>query len=126
MAIGVSSIVAVKISSPGLALGNVTAQAPSFGVSETASTPFTVVWSDSGNRVAAIVGTSLDEILNPSTPTQDLLGQVVTIEGASAAFSGLVIGVYSRSTIDCVLMKNLQTGCFIEAAASAVTVVPGL
>lgn len=125
MAIGAGSIVAVKINSAGLTLGNVTAQAPAFGVSE-GTAPFTVVWSNSGNRVTGILATSVDEILSPSSPTQALLGQVVTIEGTSPAFNGLVIGVYSRTGIDCVLMKNLQTGAFVEAAASVVELVPGL
>lgn len=85
MAIGISSIVAVKVSSTALAFGNVSAQPPCFGVSETASTPFTVTWQSNGSRVASIPLTSLDEILNPSADTLALMGSVVAIGGYSAA-----------------------------------------
>lgn len=127
MAIGVDSIVAVKVSSAQLALGNASAQPPAFGCNESASSPFTVTWSNNGNRVASIPSGSLDEITDPSDPGLALLGQVVNlVSGASPAFNGVVISAYARSGVDVVLMKNLQTGAFIETLASNVTPQAGL
>lgn len=127
MAIGVGSIVAVKVSSVQLALGNASAQPPAFGCNESASSPFTVTWASNGSRTASIPSTSLDEISNPSDGTLALLGQVVNLSsggspalGASPSLNSLVIGAYARSGVDVVLMKSLQTGSFMEALASAV------
>lgn len=129
MAIGVDSIVAVKVSSAQLSLGNASAQPPALGVSESASSPFTITWSNNGNRVAAIPSGSLDEITDPSDPGLALLGQVVNLLPASSpspAFNGVVISAYARSGVDVVLMKNLQTGAFIETLAANVTPQVGL
>lgn len=125
MAIGVGSIVAVKISSAQLLLGSVCAQPPAFGCNESASTPFTVTWQNNGSRVAAIPVGSLDEITNAADPTFQLLGEVVNLTtGASPALNSLVIAVYARSGVDVVLMKSLQTGSFMEALASTVSLQP--
>lgn len=136
MAIGVNSIVAVKISSVApagqLTIGNVSAQPPAFGSSESAGTPFTVTWSNSGARVAAIPVGQLDEITDPSSPTQNLLGKVVNLSngatppiGGSPAMNGVVIGAYARSGVDCVLVKLLQADAYVEILASAVQVQAG-
>lgn len=128
MAIGIGSMVAVKISSAALALGSISHQPPAFGVSETASTPFTVTWGD-GSRVASIPATSLDEIITANTPTLALVGQVVTKLNRDAAYSGVVVDAYARvatspvaSTTQMVLVKCLATGAFLEMDAS--TVIP--
>lgn len=128
MAIGIGSMVAVKISSAALALGSISHQPPAFGVSETASTPFTVTWGD-GSRVASIPATSLDEIITANTPTLALVGQVVTKLNRDAAYSGIVVDAYARvatspvaSTTQMVLVKCLATGAFLEMDAS--TVIP--
>lgn len=130
MAIGIGSMVAVKISSAALALGSISHQPPAFGVSETASTPFTVTWGD-GSRVASIPATSLDEIITANTPTLALVGQVVTKLNRDAAYSGVVVDAYARvsvtasptiGTTQMVLVKCLATGAFLEMDAS--TVIP--
>jgi hypothetical protein len=125
MAIGVGSIVAVKVSSAQLDLGNACAQPPAFGCNESASGPFTITWANNGNRVAGIPSTSLDEITNAGSPAQALFGQVVNFVGASPAMSGPVIMVYARSAVDVVLIKCVSTGAFLEALASAVTAQAG-
>lgn len=129
MAIGVGSIVAVKVSSAQLTLGNASAQPPAFGCNESASSPFTVTWSNNGNRVAAIPGSSLDEITDASAPGLGLLGEVVNLLPASSpspAMNGVVISAYARSGVDVVLMKNLQTGAFVETLAANVAPQAGL
>jgi hypothetical protein len=130
MAIGVGSIVAVKTSitgSPGPSQGFASPQPPCFGVNESASTPFTVTWSNNGSRVTGIPGTSLDEITDATSPSQKLLFQVVNLTAnSSPAGNSLVVAVYARSGTDVVLLKSLQTGSFMEALASAVTVQAGL
>jgi hypothetical protein len=126
MAIGVGSIVAVKVSSAQLALGNASAGSPCKGVSESASTPFTVTWQNTGARVAAIPDTSLDEIKDPGAPALALIGQVVNLtDGASPALNSLVVEAYARGVNDVVLMQSIATGAFMEVLASAVTVQAG-
>ncbi len=126
MAIGVNSIVAVKVSSAQLAQGNASAQPPAFGSCESAGTPFTITWSNSGNRVAAIPVGQLDEIVDPAPATLDLFGQVVNLKvGASPALSGVVIAAYARGVNDCVLVKLLQADAYVELLASAVQVQAG-
>ena len=125
MAIGVGSIVAVKVSSAQLSLGNASAQPPAFGCNESASVPFTITWANNGSRVTGIPGTSIDEITNPSDPTLALLGQVVNVPGSSPGFSGVVIGAYARSTVDVVLFKCGFTGAFVETLAANVVPQPG-
>lgn len=129
MAIGISSIVAVKISSAALSLGSISSQAPAFGVSETASTPFTITWGD-GSRVASIPATSLDEIITASMPTLALVGSVVTKLNRDPAYSGIVVDAYARvatspvaSTTQMVLVKTLSNGAFLEMDASTVIAV---
>lgn len=132
MAIGVGSIVAVKVSSAQLALGNASAGAPCKGVSESASTPFTVTWQPTGARVAAIPDTSLDEIKDPGAPALALLGKVVNQSngatppvGGSSAMNGVVVEAYARGANDCVLIKLLQADAYVELLASAVAVQAG-
>lgn len=132
---GIGSIVAVKTAAAGVgpSQGNASPQPPCFGVSESASTPFTITWSNNGSRVASIPAAVLDEIGDPATPTLALLGQVVNLTAsASPALNSLVVAVYSRapaaggSATDVVLMKSLQTGSYMEAAADSVTLQVGL
>lgn len=135
MAMGVSSIVAVKAATPttpGPTQGNASPQPPCFGCNESASSPFTITWSNNGARVTGIPATVLDEINDASVPTQALLGQVVNLPGASPALNSLVVAVYARApaaggaATDIVLMKSLQDGSYMEALASAVTIQAGL
>lgn len=126
MAIGVGSIVAVKVSSAQLSLGNASAGAPCKGVSESASTPFTITWQPTGARVAGIPDTSLDEITDPGAPALALLGQVVNLtDGASPALNSLVVEAYARGANDVVLLRSIATGSYMEVLASAVTVQAG-
>ena len=125
MAIGIGSIVAVKISSAALTEGFVCAQPPCFGVSETAATPFTVTWQPDGSRVAAVPDSSLDEITTPGNTTAALLGKLVTIAGYDASYTSVVVGAYKRTAVDYVLLKSVATGAWREIIATAVTVTSG-
>ena len=125
MAIGVNSVVAVKVSSTALAFGLVTPQPPVFGSNESASSPFTVTWSN-GSRVVGIPAGQLDEITTPGSTALGMLGKVVSLTGGSPAGQGLVVSAYARSGVDVVLLKTLQNDAFIEAPAAGVTISAGL
>ncbi len=129
MAIGVGSIVAIKISSvvSGSALtpGSVSSQPPCFGSVESASTPFTVNWANNGSHVASIAGTSLDEITTATTPTLALRGKVVGIAGYSPNYNASVISAYARSGVDYVLLKAIAGNFFLEVLASTVAAIDG-
>jgi hypothetical protein len=126
MAIGVGSVVAVKVSSAQLSLGNASAQPPCFGNNESASTPFTITWSNNGNRVAGIPGTGLDEITDAGDPAQALLGKVVNTAESSPANNSLVVGAYARSGVDVLLLRNLQAGSYLEILATDAVLQAGL
>lgn len=124
MAIAAGSIVALKVASAGLTLGFQTAQPPVFGVSEGAAGG-AVNWYN-GTHVAAVASGQLDEILDPNTTTQDLIGQVVSVEGYSPAYNSIVVNAYNRGGTECVLLRTLQNGVYLELAATTVTIVAGL
>jgi hypothetical protein len=130
MAIGIGSIVAVKTSSvvvgSVLSPGRASPQPPCFGVNESAGSPYTVTWSNSGNRIVGIPSTSVDEITDATTPTVALIGQVVSIAGYSAEYNGIVVAAYARTGVDYVLLKSLSNGMFMEELASNVEAVAGL
>lgn len=126
MAIGVSSIVAIKVASAQLSQGNASAQPPAFGCNESASSPFTITWSNNGNRVAGIPSTVVDEITDAGDPAQALLGKVCNIEDGSPANNSLVVAAYGRSGVDVVLMRSLQAGTYMEVLATAAVVQAGL
>jgi len=68
----------------------------------------------------------VDEILDPGASAQALLGQVVTVSTFdSPAYTGEVVGVYSRSGVDTVQVKTLSNGAYYEALASVVVPVAG-
>lgn len=122
MAIAVGSRVALKVGGIDLALGQVTAQPPVFGVSETAGGgPYVIDW-ENGNQHTVPLGV-LDELVEADPTTRSLLGQVVNIAGFSSAYTGVVVAVYSRNgATQCVLVKTLQNDTFVEYDAT--TVVP--
>lgn len=126
MAIAVASRVALKVLGVDLTLGQVTAQPPVFGVSETAGGgPYVVDW-DNGVQNTVPVGV-LDELFEANDATKAFLGKVVTGPSYSSAYSGLVVSVYNRNaTQECVLIKTLQSGVYIELDATTVVLVPGL
>lgn len=126
MAIGANSIVAVRNTSVGLTKGNVVAQPPAFGIVETAS-PFTINWGNGTRTTGSLVNT-LDEILDASTATQNLLGQTVSVLGYGPAYIGVAVSVYHRTSLtpaDMVLIKMTQSGAWIEVPAADVTAVDG-
>lgn len=120
MAIIVGSIVAVKINSAALASGSVCPQPPAFGVSESASTPFDVVWSATGTRTTAVLLTSLDEITAADAQPLALVGTQVTRAGYSPVASSVVVSAYKRNAVNVLLLKS-QAGVYSEALATAVT-----
>lgn len=123
MAIAAGSVVALKVACTGLTFGSVNPQPPLFGVSEGAS-PSTILWYD-GSTATAVAGALVDEILDAGPTTLAFVGQVVTVSGYdSPSYASEVIGAYKRSGVDCLLLKTLAGGAFIEILASnAVTVV---
>lgn len=124
MAIGVGSIVAIKISSAVsgsvLSPGAVTAQPPCFGVCESAGAPFTVVWADTGVKTTGLLATSVDEIEDPDGPTAGLLGKVVNIDGYDPAYNSVVVSAHKRSEVNYVLCKSIATGMYMEVLATAI------
>lgn len=124
MAIGAGSIVALKVASTGLTLGFQTAQPPVFGVAEAAAGG-AVNWYN-GTHVTAVLSGQLDEILSPDVATQRLLGEVVSISGYAAAYNAVVVSAYNRSgSQECVLLKTLANGVYLEVDATTVTPMPG-
>lgn len=123
MAIGAGSIVALKSTSAALTpLGFLTAQPPVFGVAEGAAGG-AVNWFN-GTHVAAVASGQLDEILNPDVTTQKLIGQVVTVVGYSSAYNSIVVGAYNRSSAqECVLVKTLANGAYLELDATTVSIL---
>ncbi len=126
MAIAAGSIVALKVTSAALTgLGFQTAQPPVFGVAEGAAGG-AVNWYN-GTHVAAVASGQLDEIVDASPTTQDLLGTIVNREGYSASYNALVVAVYNRgAAVECVLVKTLQNGAFIEFDATLAIVQQNL
>lgn len=121
MAIAIGSKVALKsLGQSPFGLGQVNAQPPLFGVSQTASPgPYTVDW-DNGVQ-ATIAAAVIDELLVASSGTRDLIGQVVNVQGQSASYNALVVSAYSRNgTQECVLVKTLENGVYYELDAASV------
>lgn len=118
MAIGVGSKVSVKLD-----LLVPVVQGPVFGISESASTPFTITWSSNGARVASIPETSLDEILVATAGTE-LVGQrvIMTIPEDQSNY-GLCtcIWVYRRNGSNVALLQNQAGEYYFEALVSNVT-----
>jgi hypothetical protein len=125
MAIGAGSIVALKVASAGLTIGFQTAQPPVFGVAQGAM-PGAIDWY-SGTQTTTVTAAVVDEILNPDPSTQALIGLVVTITGYSSSYNAIVVSAYNRNgTQECVLVKTLENGAFLELDATTVTVVASL
>ncbi len=125
MAIDAGSIVALKAASSALTFGFLTAQPPVFGVAEGAAGG-AVNWYN-GLHTSAVASGQLDEIVDPNVTTQELIGEVVTIAGYSSAYNSVVVGAYNRNaTTECVLLKLLSNGAYLEVDATLVTVVAGL
>lgn len=125
MAIGAGSIVALKVASTGLTIGFQTAQPPVFGVAQ-AAMPGAVDWYN-GLQTTTVTAAVVDEILDPDPTTQALIGSVVTVTGYSASYNGIVVSAYNRNgTQECVLIKTLENGAFLELDATTVVVVASL
>lgn len=127
MAIAIGSRVALKVHGVDLRVGQITAQPPVFGVSETAGAgPYTIDW-DNGNRATTVPLGVLDELFAPNSTTLELVGQVVNVEGQSASYNAVVVDAYNRNTTqETVLVKTLQNGTYYELDATTVTPVTGL
>lgn len=126
MAIGASSIVAIRNISAGLTKGNVCAQPPAFGCVETAS-PFTINWFN-GTRTTGSLAVTLDEILDASDDTLAFLGRTVSVSGYGPAYAGVAVSAYHRVGLaagDFVLIKLDQSGAFFEVPAANVAIVNG-
>lgn len=120
MAIGAGSIVALKVASTGLTFGFQAAQPPVFGVAEGAAGG-AVNWSN-GLHTAAVAAGQLDELLDPNDTTQNLIGRTVAVTDYDATYNAIVVSAYNRSgSQECVLLKLLSNGAFLEVAATSVT-----
>jgi len=122
MAIAIGSRVALKALGVGLAIGQVTAQPPIFGISETAGGgPYVIDW-ENGNQATVPLGV-LDELLVANVTTLGLIGKVVNVLGQSSSYTAIVVDAYNRNgTQECVLVKTIQNGTFFELDASTVEV----
>lgn len=122
MAIGVSSTVSPKISASGVPV----VQGPLFGISESAGTPFTILWAN-GERVASIPLTSLDEILGATggANSTKFIGQRVKVTTpADQSPYGLCTcaAVYNRNGVDVGLLQNAY-GYYFETAVANLEIV---
>jgi hypothetical protein len=127
MAIAIGSKVALKtLGQSPFGIGQVNAQPPLFGVSQTASPgPYVVDWDNGLQSTVAAAAT--DELLLAAAGTRALLGKVVNIVGQSSAYNALVVSVYNRNgTQECVLVKTLSNGTYYELDAAAVVPQPNL
>jgi hypothetical protein len=126
MAIAIGSRVALKISGVDLVVGQVNAQPPLFGVSQTAGAgPYVVDW-ENGAQATVTLGV-LDEIFQANVTTRGLMGKVVCVTDGSSSYNAIVVDVYNRNgTQETVLVKTLQNGVYYELNATLVAPVPGL
>lgn len=119
MAIGANSQVAVKTQGIGL-----NPQGPLFGIVESGTGPFTVLWYN-GSRVASIILTNLDEILVASgTVAADFVGRRVKINSPAGQNNWaymVCVGAYSRNGADTLLLQNPTGEYFLEALAANCT-----
>lgn len=123
MAIAIGSRVALKtLGASPFSIGQVTAQPPVFGVSQTAGGgPYTIDW-ENGAQASVTLGV-LDELFIASAETRALIGQIVNVAGFSASYNAVVVDAYNRNgTQECVLVKTLQNGVFYEIDATTVVV----
>lgn len=129
MAIGIGSIVSPAVNSvlsPSTnSLGPVV-QGPTFGVSESAASPFTILW-DNGQRVAAIPTLSLDEITAADlTVREAFIGRRVTVNTPSGQNNWgicVCVSAYKRAGNSVLLLQNAQGEYFIEVLSSECTAV---
>ncbi len=115
MTIAVGSRVALKtLGQSPFGIGQVTAQPPLFGVSQTAGGgPYVVDW-ENGTQSTVTLGV-VDELLIASPTTRALLGEIVNLAGQSASYNAEVVAVYNRNgTQECVLVRTLQNGTYYE------------
>jgi hypothetical protein len=126
MAIAIASRVALKVTGSNLVLGQVTAQPPVFGVSETAGGgPYVIDW-ENGKQSTVPLGV-LDELFAADVTTLGLMGKVVVVTDASSSYNAVVVDAYNRNaTKECVLVKTLQNGTYYELDATTVELVTGL
>jgi hypothetical protein len=127
MAIAIGSRVALKVTGSNLVLGQVTAQPPVFGVSETAGGgPYIIDW-ENGKQTSSVPLGVLDELFAANSTTLDLVGKVVVLTDASSSYNAVVVDAYNRNaTHECVLVKTLQNGTYYELDATTVELVTGL
>lgn len=125
MAIIIGSTVSPKLV---VAVNAQSGKGPVFGISETASTPFTVTWED-GSRVAAIPLTSLDEIAvaeDAVISAQLFKLCKITDPAASNWGNGVAVSCYKRidpgGTVAYTLLRN-SAGFSIEVASADVAAI---
>lgn len=126
MAIGIGSTVSPKSVPPGSA--SFAAEGPLFGISESAGTPFTILWNN-GQRVASVPLTSVDEIVAGSgTIAADFVGRRVQVNspaGQNVWGACLCVGSYNRNGSEVLLLQNQHGGYYLEALASNCTALTG-
>ncbi len=126
MAIAIGSRVALKALGVDLTIGQVSAQPPVFGVSQTADPGPCVIDWETGTQATVPVDV-LDEILAASPTTLALMGNVVNVADYSAAYNALVVDAYNRGGgQECVVVRTLTSGVFYELDAASVVVQENL
>lgn len=125
MAIAIGSRVALTILGADLSLGQICAQPPVFGVSETAGAgPYVIDW-ENGNQATVPLGV-LDELFAADPTTLNFVGKVVAVPDESSAYNALVVAAYNRGAAqECLLVKTLTGGVYRELDPANAVVVPG-
>lgn len=124
MAIVIGSTLSPKVNS---AVAWASAEAPLFGVSETAAPgPFDIQWGN-GQRGDTVPSTSVDEILAATggTSTTKFLGQQVRITAQTLSGYGRwrCIQVYNRGGSDVCLLQN-EWNAYQEQPPANLTIIP--
>lgn len=120
MAIAATSIVSPKRS--GLNAGVALAlQGPLFGIVESGTGPFVVLWGN-GQRVSSVDLGTIDEILEATTAIANgFVGRRVkqTVPTGQTNWGVMTcVAAYKRTNVDIILLQS-STGAFIEALASS-------
>lgn len=121
MAIAQNSIVSPKIA-PVVAP---CAQGPIFGIVESASAPWTVLWNN-GQRVAAIVDANLNEITEADSSVKDqFVGRLVKSTSPSGQTNfgqGICVACYKRGVDTYALVQNQAGGFYSEFPTASLEV----
>ncbi len=125
MAIAQGSKVGIVTATGGVILGSVNPQPPLFGVCTATAEGTVSVLFDNGIVVDTLPVAALDEILDPNDETFAFVGKTVSITDQCSTYTGIVVSAYARGTTQCVLIKTLANGAFLETTSGNVTAILG-